>query len=126
MNEFLAALAALIVAGLPLVRVYIQHKVTPDQLARVSDIANGAVRAAEEIAQHFKVPVGATTDEAQSYAASAWTAFSTWGQAKEAYATSVIVKGGKRLGIKLTDDEVTAFLHTALRKMEQVAAAQPA
>lgn len=122
MNDFLVAVAALIVALLPLVRVYIQHKVTPDQLARVSDIANGAVRAAEEIAQHFKVPEGATPETIQALAPEPWTGFATWGQAKEDYASSVIIKGAKRLGVKLTDDEVSAFMHAALRKMEQVAA----
>lgn len=125
MNELLAALGALVVACIPLVRKYIQHRITPDQLERVSDIANGAVRAAEEIAQHFKLPsgAGATADD---YASAAWTAFATWGQAKEAYASEVIAHGAKRLGVKLTPAEVSAFLHAALRKMEQMAAQEAA
>lgn len=112
MHDLLAALGAVIVACVPLVRTYIQHKVTPDQLARVSDIAGGAVRAAEEIAQHFK-----GTDPAD------WTKFATWGEAKADYAGTVVIKGAKRLGIRLTQPEVDAFVHAALRKMEQVATA---
>lgn len=109
-NELLAALGAVVLACVPLVRTYIQHKVTPDQLARVSDIAGGAVRAAEQVGEKFK-----GEDPAD------WTKFATWGEAKEAFAAGVIAKGAKRLGIKLTDDEVSTFLHAALRKMEQMA-----
>lgn len=111
MNELLAALGAVVLACVPLIRTYIQHKVTPDQLEKVSDIAGGAVRAAEQIGEKFK---GEDPEH--------WTEFATWGQAKEAFASEVIAKGAKRLGVKLTDAEVSTFLHAALRKMEQLAA----
>lgn len=110
MKEFYAALAAVLVAALPIIRSYALSHLTPERLASVSDIADGAVRAAETIAANFK-----GTNPAE------WTAFETWGEAKAAYASEVVAKGAKRFGFKLTPAEVTTFVHAALARMESPA-----
>lgn len=109
-TDILAVLLPLLAAAVPVARVLVQHKVTPDQLGHVRDIARMAVRATEEIAEHFK---GEDPE--------LWAAVETWSEAKSAYASTVIAEGAKRLGVTLTQDEVDAFLHSALREMRQLA-----
>lgn len=111
--DILTVLLPLLAAATPVVVKLIQNKITPDQLGHVRNIARMAVRATEEIAQHFK---GADPE--------LWTGLETWGEAKAQYASSVIAEGARRLGVKLTQDEVDAFLHSALREMQQLAADQ--
>lgn len=111
-TDILAVLLPLLAAATPVLRTVLRNKVLPEQLGHVRDIARMAVRATEEIAIHFK---GEDPE--------LWAGMETWGQAKAAYASSVIAAGAKRLGVKMTQDEVDAFLHSALREMNQLATA---
>lgn len=104
-TQLIGLVVAVLVAAVPLVRVVIQHKVTPDQMAHVQDIARVAVRGAEQLGNDLKGLVESS------------------GAAKLSLATSVVVSGAKRLGVKLTADEATAFVTAALREMEAVVAA---
>lgn len=108
-QAILAVVLPLIAAATPLVRKYIQAHVTPDQLGHVRDIARMAVRAAEQLGNDLN------RLDPEEYAAA-----ETWAAAKATYAERVIADGAKRLGVKLSADEVDAFLHSALREMKQL------
>lgn len=93
-------LLALIAQAVRWVNAYINAHFRPGQLAAVVELARTAVQAAQEygVAQDFD---GAT---------------------KLQYAKSALQAGAKKVGIKLTDAELSSFLHAALREMKQVAA----
>lgn len=99
-REQILAIVSIVLAGaVPIIRQAILTKWTPSRLAQVSNIARGAVRAAEKLAA--LVP-------------------GTTGQAKLTFAVSVVEAGAKRLGVKLTDDEVLAAIHFALAEIDVV------
>jgi hypothetical protein len=100
-GQLAGALAVLLVALLPLVRSYVQTKVTPEKLSHVPDIARVAVRGAEQLG------VGNLATGAD----------------KAAFASTVVAEGAKRLGLKLSDDEAAAFVHAAVLEMKQINAA---
>lgn len=99
MNQLLAALAAVLVAAVPLVRSYLQAKFTPQKLAHAGYLARIAVQAAEKLGED-----GNPTS-----------------QAKLDFASQVLSDGAKHMGLKLTNDEVLGFIHAALREMQAVA-----
>ncbi len=99
MNPQLTAIILAVLGALaPFVRAWVLTKLTPERLAHVNDIARIAVRAAEKLGDDT----------------------SASGQQKLNYASEVLVTGAKRLGIRLSQDEVLAFIHAALREMQQV------
>lgn len=89
----LALFGAVIVPLLPVLRAYVLTKLTPTRLKYLDDRAKMAVTAAEKLADF--VP-GTTNEE------------------KLTYASKVVVDGAKRVGIRLTEDEILAFVHAAL------------
>lgn len=100
LNAELLAAAPVVIGGLvPVVRAWLKRDFTQPQVAHVTDIARGAVRAAEKLAT--LVP-------------------GTTGAAKLSFASDVVVTGAKRLGIKLTENEVLAFVHAALVELDNV------
>jgi hypothetical protein len=103
-NTLAAIVAAVLAAVWPFVRAWVQAKLTPQRVAHVMDIARIAVRAAEKLGDDLAA-AGVTAATSAS---------------KLNYAADVVVSGAKRLGVKLTQDEVLAFVHAALREMEQV------
>lgn len=107
-TDILGAIVALIVAAWPLAKVIIQHKVTPDALAHIQDIARLAVRGAEEMSPWLAAVVHDVP------------------AAKLDLASNALTSGAKRLGVKLTTDEVVAFVHAALREMEDISASAAA
>lgn len=112
MDQAVALIIAVLAGAYPLVRAFVLAKLTPERIAHVIDIARVAVRATEQIAEKFK---GERPED--------WHAFETWGEAKADYAAEVVAKGARRLGFRLTGDEVLAFVHTALDEMERVRSA---
>lgn len=106
-TQLFGAIVAIIIAVAPAARSLMLAKVTPERLAHVTDIARLAVRAAEELGQLVPEGTNAAT-------------------AKLDYASSVVTAGAKRLGFRLSSDEVLAFVHTALGEMKQLAAAHDA
>lgn len=101
----LALVPAIAGSAWSLVRVVIQHKVTPDSLGHIQEVARVAVRGAEQLGNDLAEWLGGPQ-----------------GANKLSFAVSVVTSGAKRLGVKLTPDEATAFVTAALREMEQVAA----
>jgi hypothetical protein len=90
------ALAALIVAIIPIavyyLRVYVKSHFTPVQLQLASQAAAGVVSAAERQG----LDLGLT------------------GSDKYDIASTALKKFGKTVGLKLSDDEVNALVHSAL------------
>lgn len=111
-QQILAVIVPVLLAAVPFARAYVKTYLTPERVAHVADIARQAVRGAEQIATAFK---GADPMR--------WAGFETWGEAKFDYAAGVVASGAKRLGIKLTEDEVASYVHTYLREMEAPVAA---
>lgn len=108
-NDIAAMLMPLVLAGgAAVVRAACRTWLTPQRLAHVTDIASMAVEAAEKLGADL-APV----------LAEAGTNKST---AKLNYAAGVVAVGAKRLGVKLTSDEVLAFVHAALADMERAKA----
>jgi len=91
-----SALAALIVAIIPIavywLRAYVKSHFTPTQLQLVSQAAAGTVSAAERMG----------LDAGLS------------GSDKYAIASEALKRFGKTIGLKLSDDEVNALVHSAL------------
>jgi hypothetical protein len=109
-QAMLALVGPIVAAALPIARKYVQARITPDKLGHVTDIARMAVRAAETVATDLSAldPV--------EYAGAL-----TWAEAKARFAENVIADGAAHLGLKLSPDEIDAFLHAALREMRQLA-----
>lgn len=98
LDKVLAALAVLLTAVLPLVKAWVQTKLTPQKLAHVTDLAGIAVRAAEKVGEASGVT------SAQQYA----------------IASKYLLDTASRLGLKLTPDEVNGFIQAALRQMKAI------
>lgn len=98
-SNLLAALAALLVTLIPLIRAWVQTKLTPQRLANVAQLAHVAVSAAEKLGE---------ANEALS------------NDEKYAVAEAFLNNAAKKLGIKLTVDELNGYIHAALREMQQV------
>ena len=93
--------AAVLAVAVPVVRAFVLTKLTPSRMAHIADIARGAVRASEKLAE--AVP-------------------GTAGGAKLDFAAGVVIDGARHLGVKLTTGEVLSFVHAALRELDQVKA----
>jgi hypothetical protein len=105
MNEVLvAALSALILGaigtGVRFVNAYITAHFKPQQMGAVFDLARTAVNGAQQ-----------------------WGLDLT-GPDKLDFAVNALVEGAKKLGLKLTVEEASSFIHAALREMKQVQAFQ--
>lgn len=98
-DELLTVLPLALAIVVPVVRAWVKRDFTQPQVAHVQDIARGAVRAAEKLAE---VVPGTTST------------------AKLAFASDVVVTGAKRLGVKLTENEVLAVIHFALDELDKV------
>lgn len=98
LNKVLVALAGILVFAAPLIKAWIQTKLTPQKLAHVTDLAGIAVRAAEKVGE----AQGVTS--AQQYTV----------------ASNFLKDASKRLGFKLTDDECNGFIQAALRQMQSI------
>jgi hypothetical protein len=109
-DQAVQVVGLLIAAAWPIVRAYIKTKLTPERLAHVQDIARIAVRAAEQIGEDY----GALLTQGQPEGTTA-------GAAKLKFATQAVYAGAKRLGIKLTEPEIDAAIHAALREMNGLA-----
>lgn len=99
-NQLLAALGAVLVALVPLVRAWVQANITPERLRNIESIGRVAVQAAERLG----ADTGATSTQKLDFAA------------------TVVAAGAKRLGLKLSQDEVLAFVHSSLLDLQQVQA----
>jgi hypothetical protein len=110
----LSIVGATLVSLVPVVRAWVLTKLTPERLSQVQSIARGAVRAAEKLATDLKDAQGVGVLPAGAI---------SWGDAKLQYAQSVVIAGAKRLGLKLTANEVQAFIHQALAEVDTIAAA---
>lgn len=104
-EQIIALIGGVLVAALPIVRSWVKTYLTPARLARVMEIAQLAVRAAEKLGNDL----------------GEWTPGDTNAQ-KLDFAASVVAKGARRLGVRLSKKEVLAFVHTALDEMERVRA----
>lgn len=100
-EQLVGVLVMVLAAAAPLVRTWVQSKLTPERLAHVVSLARIGVQAAEKLGESMP----GTTNEA-----------------KLNFAAETVVAGAKRLGLKLTKDEVLAYVHAALREMQQVEA----
>lgn len=98
-NKVLAAVLGILVASLPLIKAWVQTKLTPQRLAHVTDLASIAVRAAEKVGE--AVP-------------------GTTSAAKYAVASNYLSDAAKRLGFKLSPDELNGFIQAALRSMQGI------
>lgn len=107
-QEVLGALAALVVAVVPLVRAWVQARLNSDKIATVVyHLAPTAVKAAEQLALDvFGVP--------------------PTGALKFNFASDLLVASAKRVGLKLSTDEVLGYIHAALRDMQQAEKPVPA
>lgn len=94
-------MGVVLVAGLRWGSAWVKTHLTPEKLEHVTDLANMAVRAAQRA-----VP----TDVEKP------------GDWKYALASEALRDGAGRLGLKLTDAEVSSFIHAALGEMEQAKA----
>lgn len=100
--EVTDALAVLVVAGLgyltTLARSWVKAHTSPQNFATIASLASQAVVASEELARGTDIP----NDVKFSVAADALTA------------------SAKRLGIKLSEDEVQSFLNAAVAQVKAV------
>src|SRR5690242_18494770 len=99
-----ASVSALILGaigiGVRYVNAFINAHFKPAQMGAVFDLARSAVSAAQE----FGVGRGLA------------------GQDKYNFAAEALVAGAKKLGVKLSDEEASSFIHAALREMKQLTA----
>lgn len=95
----------IVVAAVPAIRAFAQMVLTPKRLEKVHEVAQLAVRGAEQMSSWLPA---VTADPSG---------------AKLNYATNVVLAGAKRLGVKLSSDEALAFVNAALREMESIAKA---
>lgn len=93
LDKVLGAVAALLVYITPFVKAYIQTKFTPQKLAHVTDLAGIAVRAAEQAGMSNGIKV--------------------------AFASRYLKDAAKRLGFKLTDEEVRGFIEAAVDALKK-------
>lgn len=97
-----ASISALVLGaigiGVRYLNAYINSHFKPAQVGAVFDIARTAVNGAQQ-----------------------WGIDLT-GPDKLDFAMSALIAGAKKVGIKLTDEEASSFIHAALREMKQVAA----
>lgn len=99
-QEVLGALGALVLAVVPLVRTWVQARLNSDKIATVVyQLAPAAVKAAEQLSADV-------------------TGHPVTGAAKLNFASDLLVSLAKRVGLKLTTDEVLGFIHAALRDMK--------
>lgn len=96
-QELIGLATAVLAAALPFARAYVQSHFNTTKLLHVADLARTAVQAAEQLG----------TDALQPSNAS-----------KLNFASDMLVSTAKRLGVKLTTDEVLGFVHSALRDMK--------
>lgn len=93
-------IAAVVVAVLGLLAKaandWIKANITPQKLARVSELAHIAVVGAERFGQGLQAITGPE---------------------KYAVAEMALLKGAKRLGVKLSDEEASAYIHAALAEL---------
>ena len=99
LDKVLGALGALLVAVYPLVKAWVATKLTPQRLAHVTDLASIAVRAAEKVGE--AIP-------------------GTTSAAKYAVASNYLSDAAKRLGFKLSADELNGFIQASLRQMQAI------
>jgi hypothetical protein len=118
----LLAVASLAVL-LRYLRAWIQTKLTPERLAHLTDLANMAVRAAEQVGEDTRTPAVTAGDNPETIPDQPAPITS---DGKYALASSALQAGAKRMGIKLTDAEVSSYIHAALREMQSVSEAVPA
>lgn len=97
-QEILATIIAFGTAAVPLIQVLVKTYLTPTRLAHVNDLARLAVRSADKLG----LDTGAG------------------GAAKLSFASELLVAGAKRLGIKLTNDEVLGYVHAALLEFQKL------
>lgn len=95
-EQILGIVVAIAGILLPVLRSYVQSHFTAVKLQHVGDLAHTAVLAAEQLGN----------DTSASSAA------------KLNFASELLVSTAKRLGLKLTTDEVLGFVHAALRDMK--------
>lgn len=86
--------------GVTYVKAYINSHFKPAQIGAVYDLARTAVAGAQQWG------VGS----------------SITGPDKLDFAVKALVTGAKKVGIKLTDEEASSFVHAALRELKQVQA----
>lgn len=99
----LAAIVPLMASAVVAVRAWLKTTLTPQRLQAVSQLARVAVDAADE--------VGRAIDTVN-------------GPEKYEYAERVLMQSAKRVGIKLTNEEANAFIHSVLNgKHDEIATA---
>lgn len=92
MEELIAILAPLVATFIVAVRRWLQAQLTPQRLAAVGQLARVATDAAEEVGRVLEAKPGD----------------------KYTYAENFLKQSARRVGIKLTDEEANAFIHSVL------------
>lgn len=92
MEELIALFAPLVATLIVMARRFLQARFTPDRLAAVSQLARVAVDAADEIGRAADVTPGD----------------------KFTYAEGFLKQAAARVGVKLTNEEANAFIHSVL------------
>lgn len=125
MNAQLTALVTVITgAVLRFAWVWVQAHITPEKLAHITDLARMAVRAAEQVGDDSQ-PVPLIRSDGVTVTPGTNATLDTvkgenvplTGEDKYALASDALVAGARRLGIRLKADEVTSFIHAALKEM---------
>lgn len=104
--ELITALIGLITVVTVLLRNYITTKSTPQRLAVIADLAR-------------QVVVGVDQDAAGRPPTLGGLDVTLTGEEKYSLAADALTSLAKRLGIKLDEDEVSAFIHAALADIQQ-------
>ena len=108
MNEQIIGIAvAVLAASAPVVRAWVKTKFTSQRLAHVASYAHIAVNAAEELGKLVPAEIANRAEVVAN--------------AKLNSASEVVASGAKKLGLKLTQDEVLAFVHSALSDINKYA-----
>ena len=92
-EQILTAVLALIVASAQPLRAWLLAKLSPQRIHSITVLASTAVSAAERLAED--VP-------------------GTTGAAKLNFASDFLVAAAKKVGVKLTTEEVLGYVHSAL------------